>query len=247
MIANPPASRNTAAATMSEEHPEIIQAKRKRNRRKKKKNTKAALANDDDDNLSVASSNSDASFQATTKTSQPSTSRPAPTILTPQESLRQSLIADGFSSNDVDQAMETMWDKGLAYDEYDAVKKFLETGGVVEDEDDDVHSANEETDPGDQGTVQTASTDDAAGEGESVSNSASLQDGDDDATTESTSKPSSSFHKPSMAAKLDMVARADKVTDAIFALTQWITKAAKPHEVRLQKYEVCELRKTRVG
>lgn len=208
---------------MTEEH--VTRTRRKRPNRRKKKPKAAAV----DNNASVASSDSDAPIVAS-KT----TTRSAPKILTPQESLRQSLMAEGFVAEEIDQAMETMWDKGLAYDEYEAIKKFLEIGDVLDDDDEEDDGANGEKDAGDHNTVQTVSTEDAAGEGES---SAGGDDDTDTKSSNSTTIASPSRKSPSMAEKLDMVARANKVTDAIFALNQWITKAAKPHEVSKSQYQ----------
>jgi hypothetical protein len=215
---------------MSEEHIEVTEAKRKKNRRKKKKSKTAVVANQENDNHGVATSDNGASAPPAKAIQLTTTTKTSVSLLTPQECLRQSLIGQGFTAEEIDHAMEIMWDKGLAYDEFDAVFKFLRFCGDMVEENDE-GSAHEEKEPGDQGTVQTVSTEDAAGEGESMSNSPSLQDQDDD--TESASKLSTSTaRRTTMAEKLDMVARADKVTDAIFAITQWINKAAKPHEVR---------------
>ncbi|KAG7344350.1 hypothetical protein IV203_022358 [Nitzschia inconspicua] len=230
---------------MTEEQAEVtvIRTKRKRNRPKKKNNNKnkkdPSKSSDAKDNDSITvGSDSDVSPRVS-QVNESSTTRPATTILTPQESLRQSLITQGFSVHDIDQAMEKMWDNGLAYDQYDAVLTFLQTGGQILDDKEEGDGRNVEKEIGDQATVQTASTDDAAEEAESMSNSAAGDD--DDVDVESTSKASPSFRKTSLAEKLNMVARADKVTDAIFALTQWITKAAKPHELE----ELCLAQKTR--
>jgi hypothetical protein len=220
---------------MSEEHLEVTEAKRKRHRRKKKKSSTAA------DKDSVTSGDNGTSVPPSkvnhaTITTTSSTKKSAVTMSTPQECLRQSLIGKGFSADEIDRAMEIMWDNGLAYDEFDAVLKFLQCNVDVVTENGQ-GGVNEEKESGDQGTVQTVSTDDAAGEGESFSNSPSIQDQDDDMESASkvSSSSSSTVRKTTIAEKLDIVARADKVTDAIFALTQWINKAAKPHEVRETK------------
>ena len=49
--------------------------------------------------------------------------------MNPHAVLRNDLLSQGFSSDEVDKAMEEMWDLGLQYDEFDAVLKYLKTGG----------------------------------------------------------------------------------------------------------------------
>jgi len=120
--------------------------------------------------------------------------------------LRNQLEQEGFTFENIDRAMEEMWNLNLPYDEYDAVLKYLKTGGKQEE---------------------------PAAE-KSVSN-------DSNATpaTECSAEPeapntasSSSIKAPAtLAARLDMVAGFDNMTDAIFALTEWVSKAAKPQEV----------------
>jgi 3-polyprenyl-4-hydroxybenzoate decarboxylase len=206
---------------MSEQDIPMSKSKRKRLR---KKNSKASKSSS---NESVASNDesvdSEQQLAAVPPPAPPSTG----TLLTPQEVLRQSLLAKGYSANDIDRATEEMWDKGLAYDELDAVLKYLEKS----DDDEGRHpveregavSATEkkqdEDDDKDQRTTQTAETEDATAEMSSGS-----------AVPAPLQKPAAA--RTSMAAKLDMVAQAENLTDAIFALTQWINKAAKPDEVR---------------
>jgi hypothetical protein len=129
--------------------------------------------------------------------------------------------------HDIVQAVESMWDKNLPYDEYDAVLKFLKHG-ADEEEGGVVHNGENKEDHGDQGTVQTFTSEDGAAEVESTAHSAG-DASSADLSAASAPKPKA---KLSMAEKLDMVAGAHNVTDSIFALTQWINKVATPHEAR---------------
>ena len=144
-------------------------------------------------------------------------------ILTPAE--RQALLEEGFSQTTIVQAFEAMWDRNLAYDEYEAVLRFLRNGdGDEEEEEEEMVVDENKEDLGDQGTVQTFSS---YGEGESQSAG--------DTSSADLSAPSPKEQpkaKLSMVEKLDVVANAENVTDSIFALTQWISRVASSHEVR---------------
>ncbi|KAL3913251.1 MAG: hypothetical protein SGARI_000749, partial [Bacillariaceae sp.] len=241
-VAAPIVATDAGAATAS---------KSKRKRRKKKKKSKAPV-----DGGSVAGSDV-ASTGMTGKqqhvTSSISNDDENNHILTLHE--RQALMEEGFSPQDILQAVETMWDKNLAYDEYDAVLGFLKYSG------DNENSSFEEgyeislTDggdkadlSGDQGTVLTVFSEDIGGDVESSTGhsagDASLTDLEGGSPSPSPSKP---VVKLSMAEKLDMVASAENVTDSIFALTQWINKVANKQEVRttdLITDESCGLEET---
>jgi hypothetical protein len=131
--------------------------------------------------------------------------------LNPHAVLREKLISKGFTGAEVDKAMEEMWDKGHAYDEYDAVLKYLKSVGKAEEEEAD--SKKEET------KAQDGEKDGGVEESKEV---------EAEAVAKEEAKPAPPM---TMAAKLDMVAGFENMTDAIFALTEWVSKAAKPREV----------------
>ena len=110
---------------MSEEDPQVMSKSKKKRLRKKKSKSKNG-------NESVASSNE--SIISEKQQLQQGLTAATGKLLTPQEALRQSLLSKGFTANEIDLAMEEMWDKGLPYDEYDSVMKYLERS---DDDDDD--------------------------------------------------------------------------------------------------------------
>lgn len=139
--------------------------------------------------------------------------------------LRTRLMGEGFSAAQIDAAMDEMWNSNLPYDEYDQVYKYLKEGGVVEsksqstrrttttttftDDDDDVGETNEEV-------------------GESKS-STSTKLAKRSAKTNTPHQPKKDPN--SMASRLDLVAGFENLSDAIFAMTEWIVRAAKPNDV----------------
>jgi hypothetical protein len=200
---------------MSNETDKPIQAnggaepgKRKRNRKKKPKN-KASDTHDKSDN------------------DQQAEEKASTTTLSPHAKLRNSLLAKGFKDKQIDQAMEEMWNKELAYDEYGAVLKYLNSGGKEEQK-----QAN-----GSASATTTTKTKDKKKPAENGHREGGVQESKE---TEAEEKPpksevgsnkSSGSAAKTMAAKLDMVAGFENMTDAIFALTEWVNQVAKPHEV----------------
>jgi hypothetical protein len=140
--------------------------------------------------------------------------------LNPHTVLRNNILADGFTGDQVDQAMEEMWNKSLAYDEYDAVLKYLKSGGkkdVVKKEDQEGKPQTEEE-----------------GGGTEVSKEEEEEETADNEPAAPAKRATPPPAQMTMAEKLDMVAGFENMTDAVFALTEWVNKAAKPHEVSLE-------------
>lgn len=174
--------------------------KKKRNRKKKAKK---------DDKLSGE------------KASVPSTVVP----MNPHTILRDRLAEEGFSVDKVDKAMEEMWDKNMAYDEFEAVLKYLR--GEKESPNDEKGATGEKG----QKTIAEKVVDSEAAKGDVVSTHAT-----DELLHEPTPKATSDVM--TMEQRLDMVANFENLTDAIFALTEWVTKAAKPADVSLMRFRL---------
>jgi hypothetical protein len=151
---------------------------------------------------------------------------PIPTTspMNPHSVLRNRLVGEGFSVAQVDQAMEEMWDKNLVYDDFQTVLAYLKsektgpkddesegtnTGGIASEKKDEIDSKK---------SVGTASVEKAE------------QD-----TLEPTTVEKAKSIKPAptmtLEQRLETVSNFENLTDAIFALTEWINKAAKPREV----------------
>mmetsp|Transcript_26132 Transcript_26132/g.30137 ORF Transcript_26132/g.30137 Transcript_26132/m.30137 type:complete len:349 (-) Transcript_26132:331-1377(-) len=220
-------------------------SKKKRNRKKKKKGATA----------STASTN-------TTKTRTKSNKN---NILTPQEILR------------IDKMMGEMLDKGLPYDEYNAVLNYLQsserrstdvsiTVGVkaadvdVDVDIEDGRNNSKEVDtkvttepellspssqPSDGGrsdkdTEQDNNNGDVITFKNSKEKNIEVDDVDDHDEDEEEEESQQAKSPTTMTAKLDMVAGFENLTDAIFALTQWVNKAAKLEEIE----DLCRAEKT---
>jgi hypothetical protein len=160
-------------------------AKKKRNRKKKPKNNNSKDA-------------------TPSKMEEPQ--KNGAVTMNPHAALRNSINVQGYSFEEIDQAMEVMWDKGMAYDEVDAVLKYLKTGGKED--------KKEEATPAEESK---------ATEGEAETS----QESEPEAPKVVLAKQA----PMSMVAKLDMVADFENLPDAVFALTEWVNKAAKPKDV----------------
>jgi hypothetical protein len=147
--------------------------------------------------------------------------------------IRANVVAKGFSGEEVDTALEEMWNKQLAYDEYDAVLQYLEKsrarGGQgqndgpkrkVEDTMASTSPARWGGGPEDKGQEAVPDGDDAEDTGNKWNIAQNVQ-----TTVENP------LELTTMGSKLDAVAGFENLTDAAFALTEWVIKAAKPCEV----------------
>lgn len=138
--------------------------------------------------------------------------------LNPHLVLRNDLMAQGFSGEDVDKAMDEMWNKELPYDEYESVLKYLKLG----------EKAFAKTNAGATSRDKTATSSTAAAEKGPNGMGGGVEESKDDSHEDAVQARAPSM---SMAQKLDMVAGNENFVDAAFALTEWVNKAAKPHEV----------------
>ena len=180
-------------------------------------------------------------------------------LSTPQEILRRKLIeSDGYEASQIDRAMEDMWEKGMAYDEYDSVIYYLQ-GGVcgttastasnsVITVSTKAEEGNEEADitvtqNRDFGLLETTDNgEDTTVVATTKTDVGDTQDEKDDSVIEeSAESPTNSSPSVSITKKLDIVAGFENLTDAIFALTQWVMQAANDEEVRSIRCMDCEV------
>mmetsp|Transcript_461 Transcript_461/g.1401 ORF Transcript_461/g.1401 Transcript_461/m.1401 type:complete len:850 (-) Transcript_461:280-2829(-) len=171
--------------------------------------------------------------------------------LNPHERLRLSVMSRGFSAEEVTVAMDEMWELQLRYDEVDSVVSYLESKAVQGEADTMVavfspDSATESTSP--PTSAEALATEEVPEETkapeEEVPAPAPSPVAAASATTSSKSKGSLSGKKAKaqpmgLMAKLEMVSNYENLNDAVFALTEWATKAAKPQEI----LEFCEVSK----
>jgi hypothetical protein len=234
---------------MSEAHSaSIVKAKRKRNRRKKSKTASNAIDGVSNVNGSSTTSTAASTFEGS-EDSESSTQgaiddaeamlmEPPLRPISNQDILRKSLVLKGFSLDEIDEAVIEMWDKELHYDEYDAVLAYLErSDGGVEVmanafKDEAMKYEGEETE---DSTNNEHSTEDTI-DGEELDIVLGQQRGGDeidDSDSEGEAEPATPAM--TMSEKLDLVAGFESLTDSIFALSQWINKAAKSHEVSYRR------------
>ena len=251
--------------------------KRKKKKKKKKKRASSEPVSSDDESVDFGLHiKKEADVVKNNTTQQNNAPSGASNISTPQEVLRRRLIEnDGYDAAQVERAMEEMWDKGMAFDEYESIVCYMTkcdsqtiaaTASTVsaslysvstksEEEVDldtgiSTHSENECLSLEEPEEKEEEITAIAASNGDS---STSHDDGEksdckeeeeeeenykeeehneeaNEGQSVGKSAPACSFAK--MARKLDMVASFECLTDAIFALTQWVKKAASNEEVR---------------
>ena len=188
-------------------------AKRRRNRKKKNKNKNEDTAKEEERLRLLEESK-----------------------MNPHARLRHDLLSRGFDVSEIDTAMEEMWNNNLPYDEFNAVLKYLETGG------------NEKTDTKEAATEkiedpENVSNNDDNSKSNGVGNSSVQESLREEEKLESKEIPKP-FVPLTMTSKLDMVAGYENLSDAIFALTEWVMKAAKPNEVSEEtsvRYNLCDV------
>jgi len=206
--------------------------KPKKKRNRKKKKKKGATA-------STASTN-------TTKTRTKSNKN---NILTPQEILR------------IDKMMGEMLDKGLPYDEYNAVLNYLQSsesrssdviitvGVKAVDVDVDIDGRNNIKEVDTKVTEPELSSPSQPSEGGGSDKDTEQDNNNGDVITFKNSnededekeEESQQTKSPiTMTTRLAMVAEFEDLTDAILALTQWVNKAAKLEEIE----DLCRAEKT---
>jgi len=158
--------------------------------------------------------------------------------LNPHEKLCHALMQHGYAREEIEGALEEMWNFGMQYDSYSAARAYLE-GKEAQKEADALREAIAEKEAAivelAEGGVAVTTTD-AVWEGQT---NAEFDSGSENITAAPSSVSESSSQPPAndLASKLDVVANFPVLYDAVFALSEWTTKAAKPHELM----ELCTL------
>jgi len=244
---------------------------RRRRRKKKKKKKPASEPISSDEESGDFGIPIQKELNTTKKSSGPRNNAPSgvSNMSTPQEVIRRRLIEnDGYEASQVEQAMEEMWDKGLSFDEYESVVRYLRSGdgkalygaatastasnSVLSVSTNDAeeymaeissHSLNESL----EGPEEKENLDiDDTSEDIRFAQDDSLQDNceekneeeiEEEAVEEENEKEleeEAPVRKPvTMAMKLDTVALFENLTDAIYALTEWVKKAARKEEFEI--------------
>jgi hypothetical protein len=229
-------------AILSESHSaSVVKAKRKRNRRKKSKTSSQAVDGvptkaNGSSTTSTAASTFDGSVTSESSTQGGIDDAETALLINPplrpassQDVLRKSLVLKGFSLDEIDEAVIEMWDKQLPYDEEDAVLAYLEH---CDGADGQVNMGTSRDDTKEK--CQSEETDDSTNNDPSTEDTLETEEqGEDGEIDDSDSDDEAEAMAPAitMAEKLDMVAGFESLADSIFALSQWVNKAAKPQEV----------------
>lgn len=141
--------------------------------------------------------------------------------MNPIQQVHSKLLNEGFTAKEVEVAMEEMWDKGMdGYDEFEAILAFLQSKSQPDSQQQQFEEAYSEP-----SLVQT-----------DVSSSKSKEAMFHHEKTMEESKeeePEEAQQNLDMSAKLDLVSDYEDLADATFAFNEWVSKIAKPSEVRL--------------
>lgn len=187
-----------------------------------KKRRKRKAAKGSGDNGSVKSNNEP-------NKPEKETSAPVSTTKTTLENFNSSantrnrLVAEGYSAQEVEKAMDDMWNRQMTgYDDYNAVLAYLKGNHEAQDE-----STAPSTAPSDSLNGYHIHEEEVAEEEEEEESKEEAIMMEDTASIST----ASSQHLD-MAARLDMVAESDDLGDSAFALNKWISEMAKQNEVR---------------
>lgn len=159
--------------------------------------------------------------------------------LNPHAQLRQRLVKEGYSEDEVDRSMEEMWERNLHYDDFNEVLSFLRARNADKDQS-EAPPSEEETKTA--STAESASTatnndrrhraDDSVDESEKSEGAIDIAGFVDDAHAPGpTRHRNRGVHPLNMSSKLDLVADYENLADAAFALSEWVAKAADRDEV----------------
>eukprot|EP00565_Helicotheca_tamesis_P009403 CAMPEP_0185736194 /NCGR_PEP_ID=MMETSP1171-20130828/27194_1 /TAXON_ID=374046 /ORGANISM="Helicotheca tamensis, Strain CCMP826" /LENGTH=843 /DNA_ID=CAMNT_0028406727 /DNA_START=64 /DNA_END=2595 /DNA_ORIENTATION=+ len=192
--------------------------------------------------------------------------------LNPHVKLRSDLVSHGYSIDEVERAIDDMWNLQLPYDEFDSVLAYLEARKVQQEVDERADSEPDSSELAPTAVGKSSRED----EDVSIPPSASVEKrtpeaavdetipDDDDGNlvpteekshavdtheSENGSAPAANLAKPNkvqppppmdFASKLELLSNVDNITDAVTALSEWVSKAAKRHEIAA----LCDFEKT---
>eukprot|EP00538_Stauroneis_constricta_P006257 CAMPEP_0119546708 /NCGR_PEP_ID=MMETSP1352-20130426/1009_1 /TAXON_ID=265584 /ORGANISM="Stauroneis constricta, Strain CCMP1120" /LENGTH=768 /DNA_ID=CAMNT_0007591433 /DNA_START=81 /DNA_END=2387 /DNA_ORIENTATION=+ len=153
--------------------------------------------------------------------------------LNPLTIMRNGLIAQGFTGAQVDKAIDELWTANKAYDEHDTVLAHLKGGGDASaaKAEPAAQSANADSDAGAAASGSAKAAPAAAVASAATKEPTQAEAPAPVAATSKMATPVSNAPPNSIAARLDLVAGFESLADAAFALTEWVNKAAKTHEL----------------
>jgi len=168
--------------------------------------------------------------------------------LNPLDKVRMVLKQRGFSLDEIDNALEEMWNSELVYDDVDAVQNYLilraDSGRASSQSNDNSKEPDLSTQSLESSYSESASTeatesfkpmDETHGVSEAKSESVEIVGDTLDASIKNDRSASVTSHSEPMdtlSSKLDIVANYENLNDAIMALSEWVCKSATLAEVR---------------
>ena len=180
--------------------------------------------------------------------------------LTPHAKLRADLVKLGFKLNEIDMAMDEMWNLQMRYDEFDSVLNYMQSKNETSEKED--ITSNIVVDVAAEIEVSAITETDTTISRNTPSNKIISDDTAQhvaDINTEELSEKTAALsmeHAPTtgpechieeaesdvqnhslqpngLSSRLDLVANHKDLAESLAALTEWVLKAAKPHEVSL--------------
>jgi hypothetical protein len=179
--------------------------------------------------------------------------------LNPIDKMRSDILKKGFTFEEVEGVMNEMWEKELAYDEYDAVLSFLEAKASANDGSSGMEASIDLKVNGGKSnsfSMEWDSAPMAMTASEDTASPESIQKGSSPPETAPTPEKSYQLVKEAdeipftgatvgiskttlpvravvidLALKLELVAKHENIHDSAYAITEWATKVAKQEEV----------------
>lgn len=170
--------------------------------------------------------------------------------LNPHEKLCNDLVRKGYSLPEIENALEEMWNLGMQYDDFSAVLAYLEAKRAQKEADAEREAAAQvAADAVENASESTPASTAASGsvESDELEENPEAEKWEEQESEEASSVPESEtapaapsslsgsesqFQPLDLASKLDVVAKFEILYDAVFALAEWVNKAAKPEQVR---------------
>jgi len=178
--------------------------------------------------------------------------------LTPHAKLRADLVKLGFKLNEIDMAMDEMWNLQMRYDEFDSVLNYMQSKNETSEKED--ITSNIVVDVAAEMEVSATTETDTTISRNTPSNKIISDDTAQhvaDINTEELSEKTAALsmeHAPTtgpechieeaesdvqnhslqpngLSTRLDLVANHKDLAESLAALTEWVLKAAKPHEI----------------
>jgi len=154
--------------------------------------------------------------------------------LNPHAKLRQDLLSLGYSVEEIDPGMEEMWNLGMQYDELEVVVSYLEKKREQWEKEVNLHSESVEEEDKPLITEEP----EVVEEEETSSYSPNVVDDEEEqqqpqgeGASDDIPQESEPEQTMDLSSRLDVVANFENLQDSLFALSEWVNKAANPSQL----------------